>query len=59
MMSGSDEPEEDTDNDLLTDDSSPERVVYLDPHALKITIGELRKVISDEISNAFAQRNKR
>ena len=55
MMSGSDEPEEDSEDDLLTDDAPQEQPTYSEARTMKITIGELRKVIAEEAGNAFAQ----
>ncbi len=51
-MNDSDESEDD---DLLTDDVPGEEPIYSEARTMKITVGELRKVIQEEASNAFAQ----
>lgn len=52
MMANSDDEEEDK---LLTDDAVDEEPTYSEARTMKITVGELRKVIREEAGNAFAQ----
>lgn len=52
MMANSDEEETE---DLLTDDALDEDPTYAEARTMKITIGELRKVIREEAGSAFSQ----
>lgn len=54
MMANSDEPDDDGDDRLLTDDALDEEPTYSEARTMKITVGELRKVIREEADNAFA-----
>lgn len=48
--------EDDEDDDLITDDDGHgEEPTYTEARTMKITVGELRKVIKEEADNAFAQ----